>query len=320
MKYTIGIDIGGTNTKIGLVDHDGNVIAHSHLSTSAYPVFELYVDALSDEIMKLVNANKEFPCIGVGIGAPNANYYSGMIEEAVNLLWKGNLPLKKEVEKRTGLTTFITNDANAAAIGEKLFGAAKGMRDFAMITLGTGVGSGIVVNDEMVYGHDGFAGELGHIIIEENGRLCNCGRYGCLETYASVTGLVNTARQMAENYAGESILKEVGKEHITGKLIGEAAKNGDKLAKEVFDYTSKKLGLGLANLVAITRPEAIILYGGMISAGKELFVPVEKYMNEFMLHMFKGKVKLLPSQLPGADAGIIGAAALAEEEISKGRK
>jgi glucokinase len=320
MKYTIGIDIGGTNTEIGLVDENGHVVAYKNLSTRAYPVFDMFVDTLSDEIKTIINANKDKECLGIGIGAPNANYYNGMIQEAVNLLWRGDLPLKKEVEKRTGLSTYVTNDANAAAIGEKLFGAAQGMRDFAVITLGTGVGSGIVVNDEMVYGHDGFAGELGHIIIEENGRLCNCGRYGCLETYASVTGLVNTARQMAENYTGNSTLKAVGKENITGKMIGDAARDGDELAIEIFDYTARKLGIGLANLVAITRPEAIILYGGMVKANEVLLVPTEKYMNEFMLHMWKGKVKLLKSTLPGPNAAIVGAAALAAEEVSKGRK
>ena len=320
MKYTIGIDIGGTNTEIGLVDESGHVVAYKNLSTRAYPVFDMFVDTLSDEIKTIINANKDKECLGIGIGAPNANYYNGMIQEAVNLLWRGDLPLKKEVEKRTGLSTYVTNDANAAAIGEKLFGAAQGMRDFAVITLGTGVGSGIVVNDEMVYGHDGFAGELGHIIIEENGRLCNCGRYGCLETYASVTGLVNTARQMAENYTGNSTLKAVGKENITGKMIGDAARDGDELAIEIFDYTARKLGIGLANLVAITRPEAIILYGGMVKANEVLLVPTEKYMNEFMLHMWKGKVKLLKSTLPGPNAAIVGAAALAAEEVSQGRK
>ena len=310
MKYTIGIDIGGTNTEIGLVDENGHVVAYKNLSTRAYPVFDMFVDTLSDEIKTIINANKDKECLGIGIGAPNANYYNGMIQEAVNLLWRGDLPLKKEVEKRTGLSTYVTNDANAAAIGEKLFGAAQGMRDFAVITLGTGVGSGIVVNDEMVYGHDGFAGELGHIIIEENGRLCNCGRYGCLETYASATGIVRTANEWLEREGVDSLLL-AKKGNLTSRDIYYAANDGDALALDIFEFTAKILGQTLADAVTITSPQAIVFFGGLSFSGAFLMDPIRKYLEQNLLKIYKNKITILHSELPDSDAAILGASALA---------
>jgi len=308
MQYSIGIDIGGTNSVIGIVDKMGNILFESKLSTTNFPRIEEFVEAsyqlLLPQILKLgINEFK-----GIGIGAPNGNYYQGTIEFAPNLNWGEIIPLAKLFKEKFNLETTVTNDANAAAIGEMMYGAAKGMNDFIMVTLGTGVGSGFVANGKMIYGHDGFAGELGHVIAVRDGRLCGCGRKGCLETYTSATGIVRTAHEFLQIKTIESTLRNI--EKITSKDIYEAAVKGDFLALEIFQFTGKILGQCLADAIAITRPEAIILFGGLAQAGKIIFEPTQKYMEENLLKIYQGKVKLLSSELKESDAAILGAASL----------
>jgi glucokinase len=308
MQYSIGIDIGGTNSVIGIVDKMGNILFESKLSTSNFPRIEEFVEAsyqlLLPQILKLgINEFK-----GIGIGAPNGNYYQGTIEFAPNLNWGEIIPLAKLFKEKFNLETTVTNDANAAAIGEMMYGAAKGMNDFIMVTLGTGVGSGFVANGKMIYGHDGFAGELGHVIAVRDGRLCGCGRKGCLETYTSATGIVRTAHEFLQIKKIESTLRNI--EKITSKDIYEAAVIGDEIALAIFDFTGKILGQSLADAIAITSPEAIILFGGLAQAGKIIFEPTQKYMEENLLKIYQGKVKLLSSELKESDAAILGAASL----------
>ena len=308
MQYSIGIDIGGTNSVMGIVDKMGNILFEAEVITKEYEFIEDFVHQcyilLSPEIAKLKLKNFK----GIGIGAPNGNYYHGTIEFAPNLRWKGVLPLAKLFTEKFDLESTVTNDANAAAIGEMMHGAAKGMNDFIMVTLGTGVGSGFVANGKMIYGHDGFAGELGHVIAVRDGRLCGCGRKGCLETYASATGIVRTAHEFLETKNISSILRSM--DNITSKDIYEAAVKGDFLALEIFQFTGKILGQCLADAIAITSPEAIILFGGLAQAGKFIFEPTHKYMEENLLKIYQGKVKLLPSELKESDAAILGAASL----------
>ncbi|MBN1633846.1 MAG: ROK family protein [Ignavibacteria bacterium] len=315
MKYAIGIDIGGTNTVFGIVSEVGECIAEDRMRTDAFDDAEEYVRVLTAGIQVLLRSNAEAlerdgEVIGIGIGAPNGNYYKGTVENAPNLKWKGVIPLADMIKEFFNLPVVLTNDANAAAIGEMIFGAAKGMKDFFVITLGTGLGSGFVANGKMIYGHTGFAGELGHMIIFENGRMCGCGRKGCLETYASATGIVKTVKKMLRNSNEESILRDMDFEEITSKKIYEAAKKGDKIALDAFDYTGKILALGLANAVAITSPEAIILLGGLTQSGDYIFNPAKKYFEEYLLNNFKGTVKLLPSAISGKNAAVLGAAAM----------
>ena len=311
-NLSIGIDIGGTNTEIGIVDESGKVYSTGKISTSAYDKVEKYVDDTSKIIEELISKiGFENKIIGIGIGAPNGNYYKGTIEFAPNLKWKGIIHLADMFRERLGIPAYLTNDANAAAIGEMIYGGAKGMKDFVIVTLGTGLGSGFVVNGKLVYGNDGFAGELGHtIVFPENGRQCGCGRKGCLEAYASASGIVRTVVELLEESEDETQLRNIKKENITSKLIADAAKNGDKLALEAFDYTGKILGIKLADTVAITSPEAIFLFGGLAQSGKLIFEPTKKYMELNMLNIFKNKVKLLPSELKGAQAAVLGASAL----------
>lgn len=308
MQYSIGIDIGGTNSVMGIVDKMGNILFEAEVITTDFPVIEDFVDTcynvLSSQISKLKHSNFR----GIGIGAPNGNYYNGTIEFAPNLKWKGVVPLAKLFTEKFDLETTVTNDANAAAIGEMMHGAAKGMNDFIMVTLGTGVGSGFVANGKMIYGHDGFAGELGHVIAIRDGRLCGCGRKGCLETYASATGIVRTAKEFLETKSTSSMLRN--RDKITSKDIYDAAVEGDFLALEIFQYTGKILGQCLADAIAITSPEAIVLFGGLAQAGKFIFEPTHKYMEENLLKIYQGKVKLLPSELKESDAAILGAASL----------
>jgi glucokinase len=310
MKACIGIDIGGTNTEIGLVTQAGKVLAHRNLSTRAFENVESFVKELSAIISEIKKTEKA-ELIGIGIGAPSANYFSGSIEYAPNMPWSGIVPLVKLTEAATSIRTVITNDANAAAIGEQVFGAAKGLRDFMIITLGTGLGSGIVVNNSLVYGHDGFAGELGHVIVDPNGRLCGCGRKGCLETYASATGIVITANELLGSTKSESILNA---ENISSKIIGEAAGQNDEVAIKAIEFTAEKLGLALANAVAVTSPSHIFLYGGLAKAGDKLFTPLRKYFDAYLLRNYRGKVTIAASSLPD-DAAILGAAALAWKEF-----
>lgn len=312
--YVMGIDIGGTNTVFGIVDARGNVIASSSIKTGKHHKFEDYLEELYTEATHLIEANDATDKIqGIGIGAPNANYYTGEINDAVNLPWP-NLPLAKLVSEKFGIPVAVTNDANAAALGEMTYGAARGLKDFIMITLGTGVGSGIVINGQVVYGHDGLAGELGHMIIKRNnGRLCGCGRTGCLEAYCSATGVARTAREFLEARSEPSLLRNLPIEDITSKDVYDAAINGDKLAKDIFDYTGTLLGESFADMMVFSSPEAFILFGGLAKSGDLLMRPLKEAMERNMLSVFKGKAKVLLSELKEADAAVLGASALGWE-------
>jgi len=312
--FVVGIDIGGQTSKIGIVDTRGNVTCQSVIRTDTHTDVSLFINDLHDAISKLVNSSCGFENIrGIGVGAPNGNYYTGTIENAVNVVWGGNkiIPFAELLSAKLSLPVALTNDANAAAVGEMTYGVAKGMKNFIMITLGTGVGSGIVINGEVVYGHDGFAGELGHTTaVRYNGRLCNCGRTGCLETYTSATGLARTARELIESTEIPSQLRNITSP-ITSKDVYEAAVEGDQLALQIFEFTGKKLGESFADFVAFSAPEAIILFGGLARAGDFIMNPVEESMNVNLLPLWRGKIKLLFSQLKESDAAILGASALA---------
>ncbi|MEW6702711.1 MAG: ROK family protein [Bacteroidota bacterium] len=316
-KFAIGIDIGGTNTVFGFVDETGNCIHESSISTcaeqNADQLFEKLFAAINKSIEKIGN---EFEIVGIGIGAPNGNYYKGTVEQPPNLNW-GTVNVLDIVKKYSPLPSAITNDANAAAIGEMIFGAAKEMKNFIVITLGTGLGSGLVVNGELVYGSDGFAGEIGHTIVDPNGRECGCGRKGCLETYASATGIRRTVFELIGTTNIPSKLRDVCFNNLTAREIADAATRGDKLALAAFDHTAKILGLKLADTVAHLSPEAIILFGGLALSGSLIFEPTKRYMEEYMLNIFKNKVKILPSALPGAHAAVLGAGALIWNELKK---
>lgn len=313
--YVVGIDIGGTNTVFGIVDANGAIVASDSIKTGAYEKAEEYVDEVCKHLLPLIEANGGVEKIkGIGVGAPNGNFYSGTIEFAPNLPWKGIIPLAAMFKERTGIPTALTNDANAAAIGEMTYGATRGMKDFIMITLGTGVGSGIVINGQMVYGHDGFAGELGHVIMRrENGRLCGCGRKGCLETYCSATGVARTAREFLESRTEDSLLRAIPADQITSKDVYDAAVKGDKLAQDIFDFTGTILGEALADFIAFSSPEAIVLFGGLAKSGDYIFKPIQKAIDDNVLPIFKGKAKLLLSELKDADAAVLGASALGWE-------
>ena len=304
----------GTNTVFGVVDSRGNVLASDSIKTQEHENIDEYVDAVCKKLIPLLQqfgGADKFK--GMGVGAPNGNYYKGTIEFAPNLPWKGVIPLAAMFEDKLGIPTALTNDANAAAIGEMTYGAARGLRDFIMITLGTGVGSGIVVNGQLVYGHDGFAGELGHVIVERDGRTCGCGRKGCLETYCSATGVARTAREFLVARSEPSLLREIPAEEIVSKDVYDAAIKGDKLAQEIFEYTGTILGRALADFIAFSSPEAIILFGGLAKAGDLIMKPIQKAMDENVLKIYAGKTKLLLSQLKDADAAVLGASALGWE-------
>ncbi|MBM6959742.1 ROK family protein [Bacteroides caecigallinarum] len=312
--YVVGMDIGGTNTVFGVVDSRGNVLASDSIKTQEHEEIDEYVDAVCKKLIPLLQqfgGAEKFK--GMGVGAPNGNYYKGTIEFAPNLPWKGVIPLAAMFEDKLGIPTALTNDANAAAIGEMTYGAARGLRDFIMITLGTGVGSGIVVNGQLVYGHDGFAGELGHVVVERDGRLCGCGRKGCLETYCSATGVARTAREFLVARSEPSLLREIPAEEIVSKDVYDAAIKGDKLALEIFEYTGTILGRALADFIAFSSPEAIILFGGLAKSGDLIMKPIQKAMDENVLKIYAGKTKLLLSQLKDADAAVLGASALGWE-------
>ena len=307
--YVVGMDIGGTNTVFGVVDSRGNVLASDSVKTQQYAEVNEYVDAVCKKLLPLLQQFGGAEKIkGMGVGAPNGNYYSGTIEFAPNLPWKGIM-----FEERLGIPTALTNDANAAAIGEMTYGAARGLKDFIMITLGTGVGSGIVINGQLVYGHDGFAGELGHVVVDPAGRQCGCGRKGCLETYCSATGVARTAREFLVARSEPSLLRNIPSEEIQSKDVYDAAVKGDKLALEIFEFTGKVLGTALANFVAFSSPEAIILFGGLAKSGDYIMKPIQKALEENVLNIYKGKTKLLLSQLKDADAAVLGASALGWE-------
>ncbi|MBQ1723898.1 MAG: ROK family protein [Muribaculaceae bacterium] len=312
--YVIGIDMGGTNTAFGIVDARGNVIASDSIKTGKHSDINDYIDELYTEITRIMVANDAVDKInGIGIGAPNANYYTGVIENQVNLPWPTPIPLAKLITDKFGIPCVITNDANAAAIGEMTYGVARGMKDFIMITLGTGVGSGIVVNGQMVYGHDGFAGELGHVVVKpNNGRMCGCGRAGCLEAYCSATGVARTAREFLDIRTDESKLRELDVDKITSKDVYDCAVAGDKLAKEIFEYTGTILGEALANFTAFSSPEAFVLFGGLTKSGELIMKPVRDAFEKNVMMAFKG-VKILISELKESDAAVLGASALGWE-------
>ena len=314
-KTVVGIDVGGTNSPFGFVDREGKILAKSSIKTDEYKKFDDYLNALISEIKRTNGEHNELKIIGYGIGAPNGNYYKGTVENAPNLNWKGTIEFAKMMTDKTGVKAYLTNDANAAAIGEKVFGNAKEMNDFIVITLGTGLGSGIFCGGNLLYGSTGFAGELGHTIVKENGRLCGCTRHGCLETYASATGIVKTVMEKLSGSRIDSSLRKYKEEEITSKLIHEAATAGDKLALDAFEYTGEILGKALTNAAAFSSPEAIFLFGGLANAGSYIFEPVIHHMESNMLNNFKGTVKLLPSGLQENTAAILGAAALCWHEM-----
>lgn len=315
--YVVGIDIGATTAKIGIVDARGNVLDQTAIRSNDTTHSETFVTNLCEAVKRLVEKNHSLDQVrGIGIGAPNANYYHGTIENAVNLTWGGQqvIPFAQMMTDSIGLPVRLTNDANAAAVGEMTYGAARGMKNFITITLGTGVGSGIVVNGSVLYGHDGFAGELGHVtMVRNNGRLCGCGKTGCLEAYASATGVARTAREKLETTDAPSLLRNIPLEDITSKDVFDAAIEGDTLAKDIFEFTGKMLGEAFADFVVFSSPEAIILFGGLTKAGDLLMNPVVQSMNQNLMPMWKEKIKVVFSQLKESDAAILGASGLAWE-------
>lgn len=310
--YVLGIDIGGTNTVFGIVDARGSVIASGAIKTAKHPVFEDYIDEIYTEATKLIEANDAVGKIGgIGVGAPNANYYTGKIIDAANLIWKGELDIAAQLEEKFKIPVAITNDANAAAIGEMTYGAARGMRDFIMITLGTGVGSGVVANGQMIYGADGLAGELGHIIVRRGGRPCGCGRCGCLETYTSATGVKRSALEFLEASPNvPSLLRNIPGSELTSKDVYDAAIQGDEIALNVFEFTGRVLGESLADFAAFSSPEAFVIFGGLAKSGELLFKPLREAFEKNALSFHRGKVKILNSELKEADAAVLGASAL----------
>jgi len=315
-QLVIGIDVGGTGTKFGIVDRDGNVLFSSEISTKKHATVESFIDDLYEALSELIERSGGRGRIkGIGIGAPNGNFYTGTIEYAPNLPWKGIIPLAEMLESKFKLPVTLTNDANAAAIGEMMYGAAKGMKDFIMITLGTGVGSGIVANGQLIYGHDGFAGELGHTIVIPDGRYHKgTGKKGPLEAYASATGVRLTAIELLEKTKEPSLLRDVAVEELDSKAVYEAAIQGDKVALEIFEFTGKILGLALANAIMFSSPEAIVLFGGLTKAGDLILKPTKHHMEENLIQVFQNKVKILVSHLKESDAAILGASALAWEK------
>ncbi len=314
--YVVGIDIGGTNTVFGIVDARGHVVAADSVKTKKHVDFDDYINDLHEGLSRLIKANDaEDQIQGIGIGAPNANYYTGEIINPPNLPWGPIIPLAEKVSKSFGgIPVAITNDANAAAVGEMTYGAARGMKDFIMITLGTGVGSGIVINGQLVYGSDGFAGELGHVIMKRNnGRVCGCGRTGCLEAYCSATGVARTAREFLEIRNEPSLLRNLDIEDITSKDVYDAAMAGDRLAKDIFTFTGTILGEAFADMVAFSSPQAIVLFGGLAKSGELLLKPLKETFEKSVMPVFAGKTKILISELKESDAAVLGASALGWE-------
>ncbi len=316
MKQVVaGVDIGGTNTIYGLVDESGKVISEDRIFTRDYPDINDFVTALSGAISKLVKEDHDL--IGIGIGAPNAHYYKGTIELAPNLPWKGIIPLAEMMKKKSNIPVVVTNDANAAAVGEMVFGGARDMKNFIVLTLGTGLGSGIVINGEVLYGHTAFAGELGHTTVVPGGRECGCGKKGCLETYASASGLVRTVLQILCDTKEESPLRDIASSSLTSKIVAEAALNKDSIAVKAMNYTAEMLGLAIVNSVVFSSPEAVFLFGGLTKAGDILFNPVREYVDKNVMPIFRGTVKILPSGISESNAAVLGAAALGWNELKK---
>ncbi len=317
-ELTVGIDIGGTNTKLGIVDREGNVVHQGSIATTKYDSFNDYFDAMAssvDESAKSLPSGSKI--IGIGIGAANGNYYTGNIEHSVNLKWKGVLPLAKTFTERYGVPCILTNDANAAAVGEMIYGNARNMKDFVVITLGTGLGSGFVCGGILLNGHHGIAGELGHTSVNPTGRFCNCGKRGCLETYVSATGIKRTVYKLLADHLESSELRGISFDNLSTKMITEAAQRGDVVAHAAFEYTGRILGMKLADTVVHTDPEAIFLFGGLSLAGDLIFKPTIKHMEANLMPVFRGKVKVLPSALQNQAAPILGASSLVWDHFAK---
>lgn len=309
--YVIGLDLGGTNSVFGIVDARGNIVATTAIKTQAYPDFDDYVKASVDALMPIIDTVGGIEKIkALGIGAPNGNYYNGTIEYAANLVWQGVVPIAKKFEEALGIPVIVTNDANAAAVGEFTYGVARGMKNFIMITLGTGVGSGIYINGQLVLGCDGLAGELGHLTVVPGGRTCGCGRKGCLETYCSATGVARTAREYLDKRDTPSLLRDIKPEGITSFEVYKAAVAGDELAKEIFEVTGSMLGEACANFALFCSPEAFIFMGGLTKAGDLLMKPLQKAYDEHVLSVYKGKAKLMLSGLKDSETAVLGASAL----------
>lgn len=309
--YVIGLDLGGTNSVFGIVDARGNIVATTAIKTQAYPDFDDYVKASVDALMPIIDTVGGIEKIkALGIGAPNGNYYNGTIEYAANLVWQGVVPIAKKFEEALGIPVIVTNDANAAAVGEFTYGVARGMKNFIMITLGTGVGSGIYINGQLVLGCDGLAGELGHLTVVPGGRTCGCGRKGCLETYCSATGVARTAREYLDKRGTPSLLRDIKPEDITSFEVYKAAVAGDELAKEIFEVTGSMLGEACANFALFCSPEAFIFMGGLTKAGDLLMKPLQKAYDEHVLSVYKGKAKLMLSGLKDSETAVLGASAL----------
>lgn len=318
VKAVAGIDIGGTSTTFGFVDRSGEILAGGQIITNQYDKHEDFVAALYEKMMITAqNPDYDIEILGFGIGAPMGNINKGTIEYAANLPWKGIVPLADLFARHTPLPVIVTNDANAAAVGEMVFGGARGMKNFVVITLGTGLGSGFVVDGKLVYGHDGFAGELGHTTIRpgRSDRDCGCGRKGCLETYVSATGLKRTVLQLMAERLDDSELRKLSFEELDSKLICEAARRGDPIALEAFEQTGAMLAFSLANVTVHTNPEAIFLFGGLALAGELIFEPTRRHLEEDILYIYRGRVKLLPSELSTQNAAVLGASSLVWFEL-----
>jgi len=315
---TIGIDIGGTNTKYGIVDREGNVLHQGNIPTTEYEQFQEYFDAMADALRKGISEiSSNHRIVGIGVGAANGNYYTGTIERATNLKWKGVLPLAQMFKDEFGVPCILTNDANAAAVGEMIYGNAKNMKDFVVITLGTGLGSGFVCGGVLLNGHHGIAGEVGHTSVNPNGRYCNCGKRGCLETYVSATGIKRTVYKLLADHLEPSELRGISFEDLNTKMITEAANRGDVVANEAYEYTGRILGMKLAETVVHTDPEAIFLFGGLSMAGDLIFRPTIKHMEANLMPLFRGKIKVLPSAMQNQAAPILGASSLVWDYLDK---
>jgi len=317
-ELTVGIDIGGTNTKFGIVDREGKVFHQGNIVTTDYEEFQDFFDAMADALREAIhflpNGSR---IVGIGIGAANGNYYKGTIERATNLKWKGVLPLAKMFRDEFSVPCILTNDANAAAVGEMIYGNAKGMKDFVVITLGTGLGSGFVCGGILMNGHHGIAGEMGHTSVNPAGRYCNCGKRGCLETYVSATGIKRTVYKLLADHLEPSELRGISFEDLNTKMISEAANRGDIVAKEAFEYTGRILGMKLADTVVHTDPQAVFLFGGLAQAGELIFQPTLHHMEQNLMPLFRGKVKLLPSAMQNQAAPILGASSLVWDYLEK---
>ncbi len=317
-EVVLGIDIGGTFTKLGLVDKSGSILMEDEVRSTEHETIEAFIAEIHRHIeQKIQKMEDQVQLMGIGVGAPNGNYYSGTIEHAPNLTWKGIIPFVKLMEKQFGIPAVVTNDANAAALGEMLFGGAIGVENFIMITLGTGLGSGLVVNGGLIYGNDGFAGELGHVRAVDNGRQCGCGKRGCLETYVSATGIKRTVFELLAEEIVDSAFRKIPFSKLNPKLITSLAKQGDPIAIKAFERTGFFLGRSLADSVAHISPAKIFLFGGLAKAGKWIIDPTVKSMEEHLLPIYRNKIRILPSALIDKNIAVLGAAALSWKQLER---